>query len=35
MTVERSKEYLISILQELRNQPTETEWLEFKQKAQH
>lgn len=30
MTVERSKEYLVSILQELRNLPTETEWLEFK-----
>ncbi len=30
MTVNRSQEYLISILQELRKLPVETEWLEFK-----
>src|SRR6266567_1990907 len=30
MTVDRSKDYLLGILQELRKLPTETEWLEFK-----
>ena len=30
MTVERSKEFLISLLSELRKLPKETEWLEFK-----
>jgi len=30
MTVERSKEFLISLLSELRKLPRETEWLEFK-----
>ena len=30
MTVNRSQEYLLSILQELRKLPTETEWVEFK-----
>ena len=30
MTVDRSKEYFIGILQELRKLPTETEWVEFK-----
>jgi ATP-dependent DNA helicase RecG len=30
MTVDRSKEYLLGILQELRKLPTETEWVEFK-----
>ena len=30
MTVNRSQEYLVSILQELRKLPAETEWVEFK-----
>ena len=30
MTVDRSKEYFLGILQELRKLPTETEWVEFK-----
>ena len=30
MIVERSTEYLLSILHELRSFPTETEWVEFK-----
>jgi ATP-dependent DNA helicase RecG len=30
MTIDRSNEYLLSILQELRNLPAETEWVEFK-----
>ena len=30
MTVERSKEFLVSLLSELRKLPRETEWLEFK-----
>jgi ATP-dependent DNA helicase RecG len=30
MTVDRSMEYLLSILQELRKLPNETEWVEFK-----
>lgn len=30
MTVDRSNEYLLSILQELRKLPAETEWVEFK-----
>jgi len=30
MTVERSKEFLICLLSELRKLPRETEWLEFK-----
>lgn len=30
MTVDRSNEYLLSLLQELRKLPQETEWLEFK-----
>lgn len=30
MTIDRSHEYLLSILQELRNLPAETEWVEFK-----
>ena len=30
MTIERSKDFLISLLSELRKLPTETEWLEFK-----
>lgn len=31
MTVNRSQEYLLSILQELRKLPAETEWVEFKE----
>ena len=30
MTVDRSTEYLLSLLQELRKLPNETEWVEFK-----
>ena len=30
MTVDRSSEYLLSLLHELRKLPRETEWLEFK-----
>jgi predicted HTH transcriptional regulator len=30
MTVDRSKDYFLGILQELRKLPTETEWVEFK-----
>jgi predicted HTH transcriptional regulator len=30
MTIDRSHEYLLNILQELRNLPAETEWVEFK-----
>jgi len=36
MTVDRPGDYLLSILQELRKLPTETEWVEFKQnRAEH
>ncbi|MCF6339763.1 MAG: putative DNA binding domain-containing protein [Sulfurimonas sp.] len=30
MSIDRSEEYVISLIQELLKQPTETEWLEFK-----
>jgi len=30
MTSDYSKDYLFSLVQELRKQPVETEWLEFK-----
>jgi len=31
MTINRPREYLLSLIRELRNLPAETEWVEFKQ----